>query len=134
MSKEIGYFARNYGRDRAELKAFAEKVLPPEHIKVTKGLLWISDDGIPLLEAALNNPESPAKVEPEVITVFIARGAKNPRFEFGRLPDGTKVGVLIPSRMKDRYINRNMRVEVITNNDGAKIYRLLCHKFQSITS
>lgn len=133
MSKEIGYYARNYGRDRNELKAFVEALLPPERIKKTKGLLWIDDEGIPLLEAALNHPEKPAKVEPVILSVLIRPGARNPRFEFAQTAEGEKIGVLIPSNAKGRYIGRKVQVECVVDNDGTKIYRLLCRRFQSIT-
>jgi len=132
MSKEIGYFARNYGRDRTELKEFAQKLLPPECLKVTKGLLWVDDKGIALLEAALNRPEEPRSAEPEVITVMFRPGAKNPRYEYAQTEAGEKIGVLIPSRTKGRYLGRLVKVEVFTCNDGIKTYRLLCKSLQNI--
>jgi len=133
MSKEIGYFARNYGRDRTELKDFVEKLLPPERIKRTKGLLWIDDEGVAQLEAALNHPEEPAKVDPVVLTVLIRPGAKNPRFEFAQTESGEKIGVLVPSNTKGRYIGRKVQVECVKDNDGVSIYRLRCRRFQNIT-
>jgi len=134
MSKEIGFYARNTeGYDREKMKAFAESVLPPERIKRTKGLMWIDDEGMVLLEAALKRPAEPREIEPSVITVQIFKGASNPRFEYGLTEAGEKIGVLIPNRQKGRLINRKVQVEVITSNDGEKCYRLQCHALQAIT-
>ena len=134
MSKEIGFYARNTeGYDREKMKAFAESVLAPERIKRTKGLMWIDDEGMALLEAALKRPEEPREIEPQLVTVLLVRGASNPRFEYGMTDEGEKVGVLIPNRQKGKLLGKRVQVEVITSNDAEKSYRLQCHKFQTIT-
>lgn len=140
MSKEIGFYCRKDGSKeektaaRESMKAFAEKVLPPERIKRTKGLMWIDDEGMVLLEAALKRPDEPREIEANVITVIILEGAKNPRFEFAWTEAREKIGVLIPSGRKGRLVGRKVQVEVITSNDGEKSYRLLCPSFQKLSN
>jgi hypothetical protein len=140
MSKEIGFYSRMHGKtgdktaDREAMKAFAEKVLAPERIKRTKGLMWIDDEGMVQLEAALKRPDEPREIEPNVVTALIIAGAKNPRFEFGWTEAREKIGIMIPSGRKGKLVGRKVQVEVITANDGEKSYRLLCPSFQKLSN
>ena len=140
MSKEIGFYSRTHGKtgdkakDREEMKAFAEKVLAPERIRRTKGLMWIDDEGMAQLEAALKMPDEPKTIDPDVIEVLIRSGAKNPRYEFGFTDSAEKIGVMIPNGMKGKLNNRKVKVEVVTFNDSEKQYRLQCPQFQSLSS
>lgn len=181
MSKELSHYVRATGRDRNQIRELVKATLPPEQYKISKGLMWVLDDGEAAMETAIAahfpvsntqaetvKPETktehgiqeegqgrqeegllkpaapqaeaekplpaplPSLEQPDVITALFLPGAKNPRFEYARTEQGEKIGVLVPSRSKGKYYGKKMKVEVFTDSDGTKNYRLLCAAFQKI--
>jgi hypothetical protein len=135
MSKEISFFTKKYQRDRQDVKALVERLLPPERIKKTKGLIWVDDEAIAVIEQELEQTKATEQApvpQPETEIVLIRPGAKNPRFEYAQTMTGEKIGVLIPSRAKGRYVGRRVVVEVVKHSDGVATYRLQCPTFQNL--
>ena len=122
MATRLKDAAEKLGKTPDEVLAMRDSLLTQEkHWKGTGKLIWLTDEGMDVLERSITEPLTVAKRIP----VKVIKQAKNPRWVFAQHPDGHKIPVVIPRRMSGKLDGKFIKVEVIESETGIT-YRHEC--------
>ena len=115
MKKRLTEIAKENNIEFTDLLQLSAEKLSPSMVTGAGRNTWISEDGQEILLEAIEVPEATAAH----INAKVLKVAPNQKYVYAYVrEDKTKIPVLVPKKLSQRLVGKNITVEVIEDVNG----------------